>query len=187
MQLILASKSPRRKQLLQDQGFDFTVVVGNYKEKIFCSDPVKTACTFAQGKAEDVYYSLNEISDVIVLGADTVVYSDKKILGKPKTDEEAFTMIKSLSGKTHTVITGYCVINKDENKVGYEQSMVTFNELTDDDIKKYVQSGQYKGKAGGYGIQDPYLLVKSYEGSLSNVIGLPVEKITPILKKLLKK
>lgn len=186
MQLILASNSPRRRQLLKELGFEFTVLSSGYEEKSFSDDPIQTAITFAYGKAEDVFSSLSDKSGSVVLGADTVVYSEKKILGKPKSDNEAFMMIKSLSNKTHVVITGYAVITASEVFVGYDSTEVTFLNVSDESILEYVKSGLYKGKAGGYGIQDPYPLVKKHVGSLNNVIGLPTERIAPILKQFIK-
>ena len=95
-------------------------------------------------------------------------------------------MLKKLSGKTHTVVTGYCIISKDSKIIGNDQTKVTFNNLSDELIDEYISSGLYKGKAGSYGIQDGFPLVERYEGSLSNVIGLPTEKIVPIIKSFIK-
>ncbi|MBE7090052.1 MAG: Maf-like protein, partial [Clostridiales bacterium] len=120
------------------------------------------------------------------IGADTVVFESGEILGKPKSQEEAKKMLKRLSGRTHSVVTGYAVITKDEIISGSVTTEVTFNNLSDELISKYIESGLYKGKAGSYGIQDPFPLVKSYKGSLTNVIGLPIETIVPILEKIVK-
>lgn len=186
MKIILASNSPRRKELLSAEGFCFEVKVSDYEETAFSLDPVKTATTFSIGKAQSTFNSLSVKEDVVVLGSDTVVFLDGKILGKPKDEEEARQMLASLSGKTHSVVSGYALVHSGEIISGYDKTEVTFNVLTEDMIDEYIESGLYKGKAGGYGIQDGYNLVKSYEGSLNNVIGLPTEKITPVLKKLLK-
>lgn len=186
MKLILASNSPRRKELLKKEGFEFEVIVGDYEEKSFTADPYKTAVTFAEGKARAVFSGLENDEKAVVVGADTVVFSDGKILGKPKDKEDAEKTLKSLSDKTHEVITGYAVITENGEFIDYDQTYVTFNTLTESVLKSYIASGLWKGKAGGYGIQDGYPLVKSYDGSLNNVIGLPTEKITPILKKLIK-
>ena len=126
------------------------------------------------------------IKDILVIGADTVVFNEGVILNKPKDDLEATNMLKFLSGKTHCVITGYCAINKDKMEYGYDQTFVTFNNLSDYTISEYVKSGLYKGKSGSYGIQDPYPLVKEYKGSINNVIGLPTEKLFPIIKQMIK-
>ncbi len=185
MKFILASNSPRRKEILTNSGYQFVVMPSSFNEEIFSFNPVETAVGFAFGKATDVFNLLKDNSDVVVLGVDTVVYSDNKILGKSKTDEQAFNMLKSLSGRTHSVISGFTLITSGRTIKGYDKTLVTFNELTDDIIWKYVKSGLYKGKAGSYGIQDDFPLVKSYNGSLNNVIGLPTEVIYPELNKIL--
>ncbi len=185
MELILASNSPRRKELLVDCGFDFKVIVSDYEEKAFSSDPVETSVQFAIGKAKAVFNQFPN-KNACVIGADTVVFNEGVILNKPKNDLEATDMLKFLSGKTHKVITGYCVINKFEIQYGYDETLVTFNNLSEYTIKEYVKSGLYKGKSGSYGIQDPFPLVKEYKGSINNVIGLPTEKLFPIIKQMMK-
>jgi len=186
MRLILASNSPRRKELLKNAHLDFVVISSDYEEKSFSLDPIETAKSFAKGKAESVFNALETKTDAIVLGADTVVFLDDTILGKAKSKSDAVKMLKRLSGKTHTVITGYYIKTVEASYSGCVKTDVTFNDLDDDVINAYVDSGLYEGKAGSYGIQDSFPLVKCYEGSLSNVIGLPVEVVVPILKKLLK-
>lgn len=185
MRVILASKSPRREQLLKEKIKNFEIIVSDYEEKATSDDPVKTAVEFSIGKAKSVYDTLIDKKDVLVIGSDTVVYSDNKILGKAKDDVEAKKMLTNLSGKTHQVISGYCIITNDQIYSGYDLTNVTFNELTKKDIETYVKSGLYKGKAGAYGIQDGYNLVKEYKGSLNNVIGFPTEKIFEILDKII--
>ena len=167
MELILASNSPRRKELLADCGFSFKVIVSDYEEKAFSTDPIETSVQFAIGKAK-------------------AVFNQGVILNKPKDDLEATNMLKFLSGKTHKVITGYCVINKDKMEYGYDETFVTFNTLSEYTINEYVKSGLYKGKSGSYGIQDPFPLVKEYKGSINNVIGLPTEKLKPLIKQMIK-
>ena len=184
MELILASNSPRRKELLKTAGFEFLIKQSDYEENSFCLDPIETALTFALGKAKAVFNSLLD-KDKVVLGADTVVYLNGKILGKPKSIDDAVNTLKSLSGKTHTVVTGYAIITKDKTVCDYCKTLVTFNNLSEETIKKYIDSGLYKGKAGSYGIQDGFNLVEKHEGSLSNVIGLPIEKVAPILKEFI--
>lgn len=184
MRVILASKSPRREQLLKERIHDFSIIVSDYEEKTESQDPIQTAVEFSIGKAKSVYDSLGDKTDVVVIGSDTVVYSGGKILGKAKDDVEAKKMLANLSGKAHQVISGYCIITNDKTYSGYDLTNVTFNELTKKDIETYVKSGLYKGKAGAYGIQDGYNLVKEYDGSLNNVIGFPTEKIFEILDKI---
>ena len=185
MKLILASNSPRRKEILKDAGFEFIIKQSDYDETTFSDNPIETALTFALGKAKAVFNVLSDKSNV-VLGADTVVFYNGKILGKPKDEKEAVRMLKTLSNKTHLVVTGYAIITKDKTICDCCKTQVTFNDLSDELIDSYIKSGLYKGKAGSYGIQDNYPLVKRYEGSLSNVIGLPIEEIAPLLKNLIK-
>lgn len=188
MELILASKSPRRKELLSKFGLEFTVMTSEYKEELFTDNPIETAVAFAKGKAESVFKSLQVKKDKMVLGADTVVFHCGKILGKARNKAEAREMLVSLSGKTHSVITGYAVVDESGTLTGYSKSEVTFNVLSDKMIDEYIKSGLCYGKAGSYGIQDGFDLVKEYKGSLNNVIGLPTECVVPILKnKMIKK
>jgi septum formation protein len=184
MELILASNSPRRKELLQSKGLDFKVISSNYNEEYFSSDPVQTAVQFALGKASDVFQSLQNKDGIIVLGADTVVFHEGKILGKAPNDSIAKKMLKSLSGKTHSVITGYALISKEKTITGFSESSVKFNDLSEGIIDDYIASGLYKGKAGSYGIQDGFPLVESFTGDYNNIVGLPVDEIIFKLKEM---
>lgn len=187
MRLILASESPRRQQILKEAGFDYKVIPSKYNECLFSNQPILTAKTFALNKAKDVFENLPFNQDCVVLGADTVVYHNGQILGKPKDKEHACQMLLSLSGKVHTVITGFCVYSKEQIIVDHDESLVCFNQLDSKVIDAYLESGLYIGKAGAYGIQDKqFNLVKNFTGSINNVIGLPIEKIKPILLKALK-
>jgi septum formation protein len=186
MKLILASNSPRRKQLLLSAGYEFEVIASDFDEKEFSSDPILTAETFAVKKAQSVYDLVKDKEDVVVLGSDTVVFSDGVILGKPLNREDAKEMLKGLSNKTHTVITGYALVSKSGVIKGNSESKVTFNNLKEEIIEEYLNSGLYKGKAGSYGIQDPFPIVKSYQGSFTGIIGLPIEQVSSIIDKLIK-
>ncbi len=183
MQLILASASPRRKEILQKEGFDFEVITSYYEEKNFTSNPIITAKTFAYEKAKDVFNKLED-KNAVVLGADTVVYLNGEILGKPVDRQDAKRILQNLSGNKHKVITGYALISKDKTLVGYDKSTVIFNKLSESQIESYLDSNLYVGKAGAYGIQDgEFGFVKKYKGSMNNIIGLPIEKIKKALKK----
>ena len=186
MELILASNSPRRKELLQKYGLQFKVIVSDYEEKVCSDNPIETAVEFATGKARCVFKSLSSKDNKVVLGADTVVYHDGKILGKAQTEEMAIEMLKSLSGKTHSVITGYALISKNKTITGHCESKVKFNNLNKEIINEYVKSGLYKGKAGSYGIQDGYALVEKHTGSYENIVGLPAQEIISILNEFSK-
>jgi len=179
---ILASASPRRKMLLEQAGFTFKVVASHAKEiKSGRIAPDKIAIKNAIAKAEDVYSD----DEIPCLGADTIVVLDGKVLGKPSDKAENAEFLRQLSGRTHQVVTGYCLIVGDEMYVDSVTSDVTFNNLSDELIEKYVESGTGLDKAGGYGIQDGYDLIKSINGSYSNVVGLPMEAVTRLLKEKL--
>ncbi len=184
MKLILASNSPRRKDILLAAGYDFSVVKSNFEEITDIKDPIERARYFAEQKAEEVFSRLS--GDVVVVGADTLVFIGDNILGKPKDAADAYNTLKFLSGKTHNVVTGYAVITKDKKIISDEVTEVTFSDLPDELIKTYVQSGLPLDKAGSYGIQDGFPLVKSYRGSFNNIVGLPMEAIDKIIKPLLK-
>lgn len=186
MELILASNSPRRKELLKQYGFEFTVVPSEYEERAEGLSPEDTVKKFALGKAGAVFDKLGR-KDVVVLGSDTVVALGDEILGKPKTEDTAKKMLRALSGKTHYVYTGYAFIGDNLQEVFCEKTEVCFNGLSDALIEEYVNTKKPMDKAGAYGIQDGFGLVKSLNGSLNNVIGLPVEVFEKRLIKLLKR
>lgn len=181
--LILASNSPRRKQLLKTAGFDYTVVVSDYSEDSDNNDPVTTAVSNALGKANTVFDSLTcaEQKRSVVLGADTVVCYDKKIIGKPADRTDAENTLRFLSDKTHSVITGFAVVCSGKINTGYVVSEVTFNPLSENVIREYVKTGLPLDKAGSYGIQDGFPLVKGYSGSFDNIVGLPVAEVSELL------
>ncbi len=182
MKLILASKSPRRKQILTNYGYNFDVIEADFKESNTSLNPEQTAKANALGKAKAVYNKLDK--DYVVLGADTVVYLDGEILGKPDDARHAMSMLLKLSARTHTVVTGFAIITDNIQIVDCIKSEVTFNDLELEQILEYVKSGLPLDKAGSYGIQDGYNIVKEYKGSLNNIIGLPIEEIKPLLNKL---
>ena len=182
MELILASNSPRRRQILTEAGFDFTVIPSSViepenKDKA----PDKYAEFLAELKATDVFNKHGKV----VLGADTIVYLGDIILGKPKDKLDAIRTLKLLSGKTHIVCTGFAIISENKKVISNEKTYVTFNKLSDKIINDYVNSGLCMDKAGSYGIQDGYPLVKEIKGDYQNVVGLPISKIKGILKELL--
>lgn len=176
VRLILASASPRRKELLSQVVTCFDTVPSAYKEHGERSAR-ETARLCARGKAEDVFL---KFPDCYVLGADTVVSLGDRILGKPKDAADARTMLRMLSGKTHSVYTGVCLRGKDFCKENVIETKVTFFDLDEAFIRDYVAGGSPMDKAGAYGIQDGGL-VRSYEGSYTNVVGLPVEEVRALL------
>lgn len=182
MKVILASNSPRRKELLAEANIDFCVIPSDFDEPKNNNglSPEKYVESLAYGKAKSVY----DKKGGIVIGADTVVVLGGEILGKPSSKTEAVKMLTALSNKTHEVITGYAVLSKDKTYTGFEKTLVTFNELSLNLINDYVDTGSPLDKAGGYGIQDGYPLVKEIRGDYDNVVGLPTYKILQILAEL---
>ncbi len=183
--LILASNSPRRKFIMQNAGYKFDIVVSEFAERT-SSDPVETAVSNAEGKALDVWNRLGD-EKAAVLGADTVVFLEKRILGKPADARDAKKMLRELSGKTHRVITAYAVAWAGGLKSGYSVSEVKFKSLSDKLIEDYVASGLPLDKAGAYGIQDGFPLVDTYTGSIDNIIGLPLSDVCKLLDGILEK
>lgn len=181
MQYVLASASPRRRELLSHIIPDFDVIPATGEEKVNLSlFPEKIACALAEQKCDEVFSSH---PDSTVIGCDTIVVFDGEILGKPRNREDAAATLKRLSGKTHLVITGVCIRNKREKSIDYEKTEVTFNRLSDDFIKIYVDGGSPLDKAGSYGIQDPGV-VERYFGSYTNVVGMPVTLVKKMLEEL---
>ncbi len=183
--LILASASPRRRELLSEAGYEFTIEPSD-KEGEFdgITPPYKFAIRCALQKAEDVFQGKGE--DEVVLGADTIVCLNGKIFGKPQDRQDAENMLKALSGKTHEVITGYAIISKKMRENGKVVTKVTFNDLSEKVLKNYLDSNLWQGKAGAYGIQDGYELVKSFDGDYDNVVGLPILALNETIKEFLK-
>lgn len=180
MKIILASNSPRRRQLLSDAGLDFTVIPSLEEENIDKSlPPIRYAETLSYIKAKSVF----DIHKNIVIGADTIVVFDNKIIGKPKDEKDAFLTLKKLSNNTHKVITAYTIISENKKITSYEITNVTFNDLSDELIIDYIKKIKPFDKAGSYGIQDGYPLVKSYDGDYDNIVGLPTKKIIELLKE----
>lgn len=181
--LILASKSPRRAALLRQLGLDFLQedAVIDEGQTVVC-DPVQMVCELAERKANAVQ-ALHNRDREIILAADTVVCMDGKILGKPKSEQEACEMLRMLSGGTHQVYTGVCVRNLLDKRVEYECTNVTFIPLNEELILRYVQSGEARDKAGAYGIQGKAaVFVRRIEGCYYNVVGLPLYRTSQMLQ-----
>lgn len=187
MDIILASKSPRRREILENTKVRFSVKESQIDEIIKVNEsPKETVMRLAYEKALEV---ANSNKDSLVIGADTIVVINEQILGKPKNEEEAYNMIKLLSGKTHYVITGFALINLSLNKkvIDCEVSQVTFKELSEECIKDYINTKESLDKAGAYGIQGyGGLLVKNIQGDYFNIVGLPISKISDCLKDQFK-
>ena len=184
--IILASASPRRKRLMQEEiSSCFDIIVPEIDESLSFinhSDVRDIVKDIAKRKCLKI---ANEHIDDLVIAADTVVVINNQIIGKPKDEEDAFRMLKMLSNHTHYVYTGYAIHQKDKLVTGVTKTEVTFNDLSDELIKDYIASGSPMDKAGAYGYQDnqDFALVKIINGSRTNVIGFPVEDIKEILSK----
>lgn len=184
MKIILASKSPRRQELLKLMDIDFRVVLKEVDESYPDGlTPAEIAVHIASKKAEAFDEAVN---DEIVLTADTIVAIDGLILGKPESREHAIEMLQRLSGKVHEVYTGVCLYYKGEYNKFYDRSEVFFRQLTDEEIISYVDEYEPYDKAGSYGIQQRIGLIgiERINGSYTNVVGLPTEKVYQELKKL---
>lgn len=188
MQLILASQSPRRKQLLTDAALEFEIVIvptdESYPDHLTRAEVPEF---IAEEKALAVYQQLETTgklnAETVILAADTIVLLQEKVIGKPKDTEDAKQILHSLSGQTHEVITGVCLLNRDRKEVFHSLTKVQFNELSEEQIDYYISHYQPFDKAGAYAIQEWIGLIgiSGIEGDLYNVIGLPVNKVVKAL------
>ncbi len=184
--IILASSSPRRKELLSKfLGNNFEVIVPEVNEdEIIIDDPIERVKLLAFKKAESI---ANKVDSGIVIAADTIVVINNEILGKPKSVDEAFRMLKKLSGKKHKVITALALIDVDNNRKTVEvvETEVYMRKLSEKEIKMYIESGEPLGKAGSYAIQGlGAILIEKINGCFFNVVGLPLTKLYEILNNL---
>lgn len=182
MKLVLASKSPRRSEILKNAGIDFTVRVADADETIPEGTKPQDAVVFLAARKA---LAIDRADDETVLGADTIVVLDDKILGKPKDREDAFNMLRSLSGRVHSVFTGVCAVGDGISLTFAEETKVEFYPLTDDEINEYLDTDEPYDKAGAYGIQGiASKFIRGIEGDYFNVVGLPVSSV---YKKIIKK
>lgn len=180
--LILASQSPRRRELLKWIADDFLVIPAEFDEESVTERiPEKLVRILAEGKAGAV---AENYPDDVVIGCDSVVVSpDNEIFGKPKDREDARRMLGSLSGRTHRVITGGCVLQSGKKSVFHKTTKVTFDRLSEADIEWYLDTGEPFDKAGGYGIQGyAGAFVSKIHGDFNNVVGLPIQTVRKILQ-----
>ena len=182
--IILASASPRRKELLETAGAEFEIIVADVDESVpEGTKPEDAAIMTAEKKALAVAESHK---DSVVIGADTIVVAGEKILGKPTDKADARRMLSMLSGVEHKVITGVCLACGDKKITFAQVSKVKFYDLTDDEINAYVETGEPMDKAGAYGIQGKgCVLVEKIEGDYFNIVGLPVARVMKELNKLM--
>lgn len=180
--VVLGSQSPRRRELLKGLDIDFEIenidVEENYPDDLHGAEiPIY----LAEKKANAYTLSDNDL----LITADTIVWNEDRILGKPKDESEAFEMIKTLSGKTHQVITGVCLRSKQNTHTFHSISNVRFSEISEEEIEYYVKKYCPLDKAGAYGVQEwiGYIAVEYIEGSYYNIMGLPIQKLYTELKK----
>ena len=192
MKYILASASPRRKELMEQAGFRFEVIPSLVEERIRKTTPSDVVMELAFQKAQDVFERHQKSSvgrqDYVVIGADTIVVYRNEILGKPANKSEAFDMLSMLSDRTHQVYTGVSLIYFQNGQIHtntfYESTDVTFCPISREDLHSYIESGDPLDKAGAYGIQGSFAIhVKCIKGDYNNVVGLPICRLYQELKK----
>lgn len=187
--IILASASPRRRELMAQAGYEFEVQVSHKEETYSSETPDEIVKELALLKARDIAEQ-NAVEDLVVIGADTVVAYQGAILGKPKSKEDAFAMIQSFQGDKHQVYTGVAVLSYDaegnETVVNHAvKTDVYVNAMTDEEILKYIKNDNVMDKAGSYGIQSGFAIhIEKIEGDYFNVVGLPISYIYNILKEI---
>ncbi len=188
-EIILTSKSPRRKDILKERGYEFHIFpieVSEILDKNLNLTEQISECAQRKVRAALLDSNILKLKDKILVGADTVVVFAEKILGKPKKKQEAIEILSQLSGQVHEVITGFCLYDLTSRRfiLGHDITKVKFRELHLNEIKDYVATGDCMDKAGAYGIQgEARKFVESFEGSLNNVIGLPIEEIERVFQK----
>lgn len=187
MNYVLASGSERRQELLHRIVDEFNIIVSDFDEDkiLFKGNVDEYVVDLAKGKALSVKESLKE--EAIIIAGDTVVVLDDKILGKPNNEEDAYNMLKQLSGRTHRVYSGLVVINMYNNKIEQESlyTEVKFSNLTEEEIESYIKTGEPLDKAGAYGIQGyGGVFTEGINGCYYNVVGLPLNLLNKMLRKV---
>ena len=181
MELILASSSPRRRELLSRLGVPFRVLTSHTDEISHHTDPARVAADLAEQKARAVQPLAPE---TLIIASDTLVAIDGIILGKPRDEQENITHLERLSGRTHTVFTGVAILSGVNVDVQVEATDVTFRDLSPAELHWYARSGEGLDKAGGYGIQELGLaLIERVNGDYSNVVGFPLPRVIRMLRR----
>ena len=181
--IILASASPRRKEILEQAGIDFEIIPSNYDES---SLEVTTIDEYSKKlsyyKALDVF---NKHPNDTIIASDTIVVINDQILGKPKNEDDAFDMLSKLQGNKHSVITSVCIMKEDKIDNFISKSYVSFYKMTPEDIKEYISTKEPMDKAGAYAIQGKAAkYIRSINGDYYTIVGLPIAKVVKSLKKL---
>lgn len=188
MKWILASASPRRKELLSQIGLEFEIKVSdadeNISESLLPDELVKRLSKIKATAVREELSTGSPEEETAIIGADTVVYLNGEILGKPKDEEDAFRMLRALSGVSHSVFTGVTILLPGETITFANETKVTFDTLSDEEIRKYIASKEPMDKAGAYGIQGlGGAFVTSIEGEYANVVGFPIGEFSHILRE----
>ena len=187
--IILASGSPRRRELLAKLNIDFEIITSDADETIDSDNPETIVETLSERKARAVFDTITD-DNVLVIGADTIVYYDGEVLGKPEDEEDARGMLSMLSDRTHQVYTGVSIISRikgeEKVKIFSDRTDVTFYEIDKFDLADYIKTGSPMDKAGAYGIQDDFAKhVKKIDGDYNNVVGLPLSKLYQEIKTII--
>ena len=187
-QIVLASASPRRKELLELMGLQFTIVPSKKEEVITKNQPAEIVEELAIQKAEDVLKDLS--GDVLVIGSDTIVVCEGEVMGKPADEEEAFAMLHKLQGRVHEVYTGVAVLDRNADKITMDifskKAEVAVHHMSDEEIWWYIRRGESMDKAGAYGIQGSFaVFVEEIRGEYNTVLGLPIAGLYQVLKQYL--
>ena len=184
MGFILASESPRRSELLSRMGLEFQVMIGEHDETMNLSaDPSDEVARVSRLKVEAVRSKCS--ADDIIIGADTIVVCDGLIMGKPRSEADAFSMLRRLSGRNHEVMTGLCVMKGDYVETVTVTTTLRFCHLSDEEIRAYIATGEPMDKAGAYAVQGlAAMFTVGIDGDYYNVVGLPVCTLARILRKL---
>lgn len=188
IKITLASKSPRRRKLLKQLNLKFKSIAVDTPEKVRKNE--KPSLIVKRISLEKLSKAKTLIKDGVIITADTIVVLDNKVLGKPKNQQDAFLILKKLSGRTHTVYTGYSIFNWLNKKqiTEFEKTEVTFRVLSDDEVLEYIEGGSPMDKAGAYGIQDDFgaVFIKKVNGCYYNVVGLPLAKLYHSLLRIIE-
>lgn len=184
MKIVLASKSPRRKEILSSLELKFDIIVADADERSDESDPKKRVASLAAIKGRAVMDTLTDKNDVLIIASDTLVFASGEFLGKPRDKDDARRMINMLSGREHSVVSGLYLSYNGKEVLSADETKVIFDTMTDAEIESYIESDEPYDKAGGYAVQGlASLYISGLKGDYFNVVGLPVNLLYKTLKK----
>ena len=184
MKIVLASKSPRRKEILSSLGLKFDIIVADADERSDEPDPKKRVADLAAIKGRAVIDALADKNDVLIIASDTLVFACGEFLGKPRDKDDARRMINMLSGREHSVVSGLYLSYNGKEVLSADETKVIFDTMTDAEIESYIESDEPYDKAGGYAVQGlASLYISGLKGDYFNVVGLPVNLLYKTLKK----